>query len=139
MFLSVEHANEVACRAAIVTIRLSAVIADRYQRRTATDGSAYFVLCSVDDEELGSSTHYDDPEACDYAIEVMRADAAGAQVVHVPSAGPGLDGIKLTRRSGFVVVAPDDFAQSVDPPPAPEIETAIEAPESTTVETEPDT
>jgi hypothetical protein len=125
MFLSPEHGGESACRAAIVTIRSSAVIEDRYEQRTASDGMMYFVLRSIDDVVLGSSAHYDNAEACTRAIEVMRIDAPSAQIVRVPSAGPRLDDIRLTRQSGFVVVA-TDMVPAAAPPEAPDPATPVE-------------
>ncbi|HET6584466.1 MAG TPA: DUF1508 domain-containing protein [Nannocystaceae bacterium] len=108
MFLSGEYAGAVACRAAIATIRMSAVLPDRYEQRIASDGATYFVLRGMDDSVLGSSAHYENADICARAIDAMRSDAASALVVHVPSAGgAGPVDIKLTRQSGFVVVATD--------------------------------
>jgi hypothetical protein len=73
--------GDLACRAAIMSIRLNAVVRERYQRRAAAQGGRYFVLTDPWGDPLGFSPLFDSEDGCEAAIHATMDCAAHALVV----------------------------------------------------------
>jgi uncharacterized protein YegP (UPF0339 family) len=56
----------------IESVRRNAPIAERYERKTARDGSPYFVLHASNGEVVGQSEMYSSPAAMEGGIESVK-------------------------------------------------------------------
>jgi len=59
----------------IESVRRNAPIAERYERKTARDGSPYFVLHASNGEVVGQSEMYSSPAAMEGGIESVKKNA----------------------------------------------------------------
>jgi hypothetical protein len=73
--------GELACRATVLAIRLSAPIAARYSRRDAAQGGRYFVLHDPWGRALGFSPLFDSVDGCEEAIAATIECASEATIV----------------------------------------------------------
>ncbi len=64
----------------IAAIRESAAVDERYDRRTARDGSAYFVLRAANHQVLGTSEMCSSPARRESGIAAVKAPAPAAVV-----------------------------------------------------------
>ena len=65
----------------IESVRNNATDANRYDRRTASNGSPYFVLTATNGEIIGTSEMYSTNAARDNGISAVMRTAPGAPVV----------------------------------------------------------
>jgi uncharacterized protein YegP (UPF0339 family) len=59
---------------------VNALLDERYERKTATDGSPYFILKAANGEPLGRSEMYSSPSACETGIVSVKTNAPTASV-----------------------------------------------------------
>jgi uncharacterized protein YegP (UPF0339 family) len=64
----------------IAAVKANAPIDERYQRKTATDGSPHFVLVAANNEPVATSETYSDATARDRGIAAVKAVAPAAEV-----------------------------------------------------------
>jgi uncharacterized protein YegP (UPF0339 family) len=86
--------DNLACRYAILAIRLSGLLPRAYVRKQLPDGGFGFALHAADGTMLGTSPIFRTSAACEQAIDGLRREASNAYVVHVdadpePSGGEG--------------------------------------------------
>lgn len=83
---SAELGDEVACRDLAARIRAHAIRAERFERRRATNGGHFFVLCDDAGVMIARSPTFDSPTAIDRAIrEVRRAATEGGALTSTSS------------------------------------------------------
>lgn len=64
----------------IESVRANAPLDERYERKTASDGSPYFILKAANGETLGRSEMYSSTAARDNGIASVKANAPSASV-----------------------------------------------------------
>lgn len=64
----------------IESVKRSAPIAERYERKTAKNGEAYFVLKAYNGQVIGQSETYSSPEAMEKGLESVKKNASEAAV-----------------------------------------------------------
>lgn len=64
----------------IASVRTNAPLDSRYDRRTARDGSAYFVLKGGNGEPIGKSEMYSSKQAMEGGIEAVKVNGPEARV-----------------------------------------------------------
>ena len=64
----------------VASVRKNAPLDERYQRKTASNGSPYFVLVAGNGEPIGRSEMYSSEEARDNGIEAVKKVAPDAPV-----------------------------------------------------------
>jgi uncharacterized protein YegP (UPF0339 family) len=67
-----------AAQAGIDSVKKNASDDSRYERKTAKDGSAYFVLTAANGQTIGRSEMYSSTSAMEGGIASVKANAAGA-------------------------------------------------------------
>jgi uncharacterized protein YegP (UPF0339 family) len=77
---SESYASKAGAQAGIESVKRNAVDDTRFDRRTAKDGSRYFVLTAANKEIIGKSEMYSGGSAMENGIESVKANAAGAAV-----------------------------------------------------------
>lgn len=65
----------------IESVKANAPLDERYERRTAKDGSPYFVLKAANTQEIGRSQMYSAAPAMENGIESVKANAPDAEIV----------------------------------------------------------
>ena len=65
----------------IESVKKNAADHSRYERKTATNGEAYFVLKAGNGEPLGRSETYSSKSAMENGVESVKSNAPGAEVV----------------------------------------------------------
>jgi uncharacterized protein YegP (UPF0339 family) len=65
----------------IESVRKNASDDNRYERKTASNDQAYFVLKAVNGEPLGRSETYSSQSAMEGGIESVKTNASGAEVI----------------------------------------------------------
>lgn len=65
----------------ITSVKTNAPNADRFEKRTASDNSPYFVLKAANHEVIGTSEMYSSNSARDAGIEAVQRAAAAATTV----------------------------------------------------------
>ena len=68
----------------IESVRKNAPDDNRYERKTAKNEEAFFVLKAVNGEPLGRSETYSSVSAMENGIEAVRKNATDAQIVELP-------------------------------------------------------
>ncbi|WP_299427767.1 YegP family protein [uncultured Meiothermus sp.] len=63
---------------AIASVRENAPLDERYERRTASNGSPYFVLKAANHQEIGRSEMYSSPGAMENGIASVKKNALEA-------------------------------------------------------------
>lgn len=72
-----------SARDGVESVRRNAAKADRFERRTATDGSPYFVLWASNGQEIGRSQMYSSEAARDNGIDSVSRHAGDAKVIEL--------------------------------------------------------
>ena len=72
-----------SARDGVESVRRNAAVAERFERRTAGDGSPYFVLWASNGQEIGRSQMYSSEAARDNGIESVARHAPDATVVEL--------------------------------------------------------
>lgn len=72
-----------AARDGVESVRSNGVSAERFESRTAKDGSPYFVLIAANHQEIGRSEMYKAEASRDNGIASVKAHAADAKVVEL--------------------------------------------------------
>lgn len=62
----------------IDSVRTNASLAERFEKKTSTNGKPYFVLKAANHQVIGKSEMYESDGACDNGIASVRSNAAGA-------------------------------------------------------------
>jgi hypothetical protein len=70
-----------SARDGVESVRRNAALAERFERRTASDQSPYFVLSAGNSQEIGRSQMYSSDAARDNGIASVAAHAADAKLV----------------------------------------------------------
>jgi uncharacterized protein YegP (UPF0339 family) len=65
----------------IESVKKNAPLDERYERRTAKDGSPYFVLKAANGQIIGMSEMYSSQAACENGIESVKKHAPQAEIV----------------------------------------------------------
>lgn len=65
----------------IESVKKNAPMDERYERRTAKDGSPYFVLMAANAQEIGRSQMYSSPTSMENGVESVKTNAPDAQIV----------------------------------------------------------
>ncbi len=68
----------------IESVRKSAPDDNRYERKTAKNGEAFFILKAGNGEPLGRSETYSSVSAMDNSVESVKKNALDAEVVNLP-------------------------------------------------------
>lgn len=69
------------CMAGVESVRNNSQIDERYEKKTAADGSPYFVLKAANSQVIGTSETYSSTSSRDAGIEAVKKNAPGADVV----------------------------------------------------------
>ncbi|HRL20950.1 YegP family protein [Alcaligenes sp. SDU_A2] len=77
---SERYKTRAAAVAGIESVRKNSPLDERFERRTASDGSPYFVLKAGNGEVLGRSEMYSTPAACEKGIQSVKHNGPLAQV-----------------------------------------------------------
>lgn len=64
----------------IESIRKNAALAERYEKKTSSNGKPYFVLKAGNHEVIGTSEMYSSDDACDNGIQSVMKNAAEASI-----------------------------------------------------------
>lgn len=72
-----------SARDGVESVRRNAALAERFERRTASDDSPYFVLWASNGQEIGRSQMYSSEAARDKGIESVKNHAPDAKVVEL--------------------------------------------------------
>lgn len=64
----------------LASIRVNALLDERYERKTATNGSPYFILKAANGEPLGRSEMYSSTAAMENGIASVKINAPTANV-----------------------------------------------------------
>lgn len=75
---SESYASKQAANEGIASVKANADADDRYERKTATDKSPYFVLNAVNAQTIGRSQMYSSPSAMEAGIASVKAGAPSA-------------------------------------------------------------
>lgn len=75
---SERYASKQAAEGGIASVKKNAPDDGRYQRKTATNGSPYFVLVATNGETLGKSEMYSSAAAMEGGIASVKANAPTA-------------------------------------------------------------
>ena len=65
----------------IESVKKNAPMDERYERRTAKDGSPYFVLMAANAQEIGRSQMYSSPASMENGVESVKTNAPDAAIV----------------------------------------------------------
>ena len=74
------YSSKSAAEKGIESVKLNATNGERYDRRTAKDGSPYFVLLAANHEIVATSEMYSSAQAMEKGIASMRLNASSAEV-----------------------------------------------------------
>ena len=66
------YSGKDAAKNGIASVQKNAPDEERYERKIAKDGSAYFVLAATNGKPIGKSEMYSNPSARDKGIEAVR-------------------------------------------------------------------
>ena len=77
---SESYGAKAGCENGIRSVKENAPKDERYQRKTASDGSPYFVLVAGNYEPIGHSEMYSSEQARENGIEAVKDTAPGAPV-----------------------------------------------------------
>ena len=88
--------GELACRAAIMEIRLNATVRERFQRRASAHGGRYFVLMDPFGDALGFSPLFDSRSGCEHAVATTMGCAEHAVVVRATRMARAGDAVQTT-------------------------------------------
>ncbi len=69
----------------IESVRKNALIADRYSKLTAKNGSFYFTLSAANSQVIGNSQMYESEQSRDDGIDSVMNNAPAAKLVEVAS------------------------------------------------------
>lgn len=72
------YTTKAAAKGGIESVKKNAMLDDRWERRTAKDGSPYFVLLAANKEIIGQSEMYKSASAMENGIKSVRSNAAAA-------------------------------------------------------------
>ena len=75
---SESYGAKAGCENGIRSVKENAPKDERYQRKTASDGSPYFVLVAGNYEPIGHSEMYSSEQARENGIEAVKDTAPGA-------------------------------------------------------------
>ena len=75
------YASLQSARDGVESVRRNAALAERFERRSASDGSPYFVLWASNGQEIGRSQMYGSEAARDNGIASVAAHAADARLI----------------------------------------------------------
>ena len=78
---SQRYAAKASALGGIESVRANAALDERYERRTAKDGSPYFVLKAANTREIGRSQMYSSPASMENGVESVKANAPDAPIV----------------------------------------------------------
>ena len=70
-----------AAESGIAAVKKNAVVDGRFERKTARDGSVYFVLKASNGEIVGKSEHYPTLAGLETGISTVKTNAETAKVV----------------------------------------------------------
>ncbi len=65
----------------VESVKKNAPLDERYERRTAKDGSPYFVLMAANAQEIGRSQMYSSPASMENGVESVKSNAPDAEIV----------------------------------------------------------
>ena len=74
------YGSKEAAEKGIDAVKSNASRADAYDRRTAKDGSPYFVLLAGNSQVVGTSEMYSSTEAMEKGVDSVRLNAVSAEV-----------------------------------------------------------
>lgn len=78
---SQSYASKQSALEGIASVKANATEDDRFERRTAKDGSPYFVLLAGNKQEIGRSEMYSAPAAMENGIASVKTNAPAATIV----------------------------------------------------------
>lgn len=78
---SEQYDTKAAAKSGIESVRANAPDDARYERKTAKDGSPYFVLKAKNGEPIGKSEMYSSTSAMENGIASVKTNAPAAKVV----------------------------------------------------------
>ncbi len=78
---SESYGSRAAAVAGIVSVRKNAALRDRFEKRTAKSGKAYFVLLARNGEVIGQSQMYAHPTSCYVGIRSVMVNASKAALL----------------------------------------------------------
>jgi uncharacterized protein YegP (UPF0339 family) len=71
------------CANGIESVKKNATDDSKYERKTASNGKAYFVLKATNGQVIGTSQMYADTAACEKGIASVKSNAPGAKVEEI--------------------------------------------------------
>lgn len=74
------YASRSSAHNGIVSVKKNAQSDDQYERKTASDGSAFFVLKAVNGEVIGKSEMYTSTSAMENGIASVKKNAPTAEI-----------------------------------------------------------
>jgi uncharacterized protein len=77
------YASKESAKNGIASVQTNSPSDDRYERKTAKDGSAFFVLTATNGQTIGKSEMYSSASARDKGIESVKANGASATVKEI--------------------------------------------------------
>lgn len=77
---SESYSSKSGAKNGIESVKTNAPIDERYERKTASDGRAYFVLEAGNGQAIGKSQMYASTSGRDNGIESVKTNAPGAAV-----------------------------------------------------------
>lgn len=78
---SQSYAQKSGAMNGIQSVKKNGTVDARFDRKTAKDGSPYFVLVAANKEVIGRSEMYRSTSAMENGIRSVKANAAGAKVI----------------------------------------------------------
>jgi uncharacterized protein len=78
---SEQYVEKRVAESGITSVKQNAADDGKYERKTASDGSAYFVLKASNGEVIGKSEMYSSDDAMENGIESVKSHAQTAEIV----------------------------------------------------------
>lgn len=74
------YTSKSAAEGGIAAVRKNVKADERFQRKTAKDGSAFFVLTAANGQIIGKSEMYSSASAMENGISSVKSNAPGAEI-----------------------------------------------------------
>ena len=74
------YTSKAGCQNGIASVKTNAVLEQRYQRKTASDGRFYFTLTAANGEAIGNSQMYKSEAGRDKGVEAIKKTAPDAPI-----------------------------------------------------------
>ncbi|MDZ7317275.1 MAG: YegP family protein [candidate division KSB1 bacterium] len=75
------YKDKAGAKNGIESVKKNAIEDGRYERKTAKDGSPYFVLKAANGQIIGQSEMYSSPASMENGIESVKKNAPSAEIV----------------------------------------------------------